>query len=68
MKNQKCKCCGKVITGRSDRKYCSNSCRQNAYRGNHTETGACKRCGKDFVRIIRPERIYCSSECRITSL
>ncbi|MEE2529146.1 hypothetical protein V1639_08900 [Pseudarthrobacter sp. J75] len=33
----KCTVCGKVMTGRADRKFCSAACRQKAYRNREPE-------------------------------
>ena len=38
-----CKCCGKAFTPkRSDAVYCSNACRQKAYRQNVTDAASCQ--------------------------
>lgn len=38
-----CKCCGKAFTPkRSDAVYCSNACRQKAYRQNVTDEASCQ--------------------------
>jgi len=60
----KCAICGTDITGRSDKRYCSRSCRKKAAyrRSTFRQHVPCRYCGATF-ESIRGAR-FCSTKCR----
>lgn len=75
---KKCKVCGERFTGSKQQKYCSQSCKQSAYRRRHIKSkpsrkmqpasrpltpATCIHCGSKFWTATRRQK-YCSPSCR----
>jgi hypothetical protein len=66
--------CAHLVDQDSARKYCSDACRQRAYRVRHSTHGKppqqvevkfCRNCGHKFVSLI-PSQAFCKASCRVS--
>lgn len=66
--------CTNLVESWSDRKFCSNKCRQKVYRDRKrgkrdqysiTVTRMCKNCATKFTTKI-PSKLFCKDSCRVS--
>ena len=65
-----CRFCGKqleMLPGAKPKQFCDGDCRNNFFNRKRAGTSyicVCKNCGRKFVSLGNPEKLYCSRDCR----